>query len=64
MQVATDKGTHENCENGDQNITITGNKDSISVAKNLIEIRYNCIVKFMITFLESGAPKPIFNGLT
>jgi len=60
VQVATDKGTHENCENRDQNITITGNKDSISVAKNLIEIRYNFIVKFMITFLESGAPKPIF----
>lgn len=38
VHIAKGEGTHENGENEDRHITITGNKDSISVAKYLIEM--------------------------
>lgn len=38
------EGSNENSENVDRRITITGNKESIAVAKYLIEMRYNFIV--------------------
>lgn len=44
VHIAKGEGTHENGENEDRHITITGNKDSISVAKYLIEMRYNFII--------------------
>lgn len=44
MHIAKGDGTHENGENEDRHITITGNKDSISVAKYLIEMRYKFII--------------------
>lgn len=44
VHIAKGDGTHENGENEDRHITITGNKDSISVAKYLIEMRYNFII--------------------
>ena len=53
MHIAKGEGTHENGENEDRHITITGNKDSISVAKYLIEMRYNFIIKFKTTFMGS-----------
>jgi len=47
------QGTHENGENEDRRITITGNKESISVAKYLVEMRYNFIIMLKTIFVES-----------
>lgn len=44
VHIAKGEGNHENGENEDRHITITGNKDSISVAKYLIEMRYNLTI--------------------
>lgn len=41
MHIAKGEGNHENGENEDRHISITGNKDAISVAKYLIEMRYS-----------------------
>lgn len=49
VHIAKGEGTHENGENEDRHITITGNQDSISVAKYLIEMRYIYIYIFLIT---------------
>lgn len=58
VHIAKGEGNHENGENEDRHITITGNKDSISVAKYLIEMRYipiifNCYAKEYNIFVGS-----------
>lgn len=53
VHIAKGDGTHENGENEDRHITITGNKDSISVAKYLIEMRYSFIIIVNILLYHS-----------
>jgi len=44
VNIFKPQGTTENGENVDLRITITGSKESVSVAKYLIETRYNFII--------------------
>lgn len=53
VHIYKPQGTIENGENVDRRITITGNKESVSVAKYLIETRYNFIIILKTIFTRS-----------